>query len=312
MAHHERKSRHFTILLMGVTGSGKSTFASLASGQNLQIGHGLDPCTKRPQAVCFQLGSRPITLIDTPGFDDDTVSDVEILGNVSRWMFGEGMMGPMHNQSLDALILVHPVTRGFSSGMEKRRTRLLETLLGKNTYKRVTIVTTMWDSLETSHASRMASQFSLKAIKKRDKTGRWTDLCKDGARLERHGNTKDSTHRIIHQTIKRQGDTAKPNLFSFGAKFWKQLLDDLENDIDDFQQEIIDHRVERRIHSEKWKEWVAEKEEVEKQAKVFESQLRKTKALLFLARGLGKFWMAKKILKTFEAIDREESNLGRA
>jgi len=32
------------IALLGVTGAGKSTFVSIASGERLEIGHGVDPC----------------------------------------------------------------------------------------------------------------------------------------------------------------------------------------------------------------------------------------------------------------------------
>lgn len=266
---------------MGVTGAGKSTFASLASGQDLEIGHDLDPCTKRPLAVRFVLDDRPIILIDTPGFDDDKLSDVEILRNVSQWMIREGMVGTT-KQSLDALFLVHPVTRSSPSDMEVRRTRLLETLLGKDAYKRVTIITTMWDSLEASYASRMTSQFNLKTIMNQKKKGRWTDFCQDGASIEKHDNTQDSTHKIIRQIIKRQGNTTNPSLFFLGAKFWEQLMADLEDDIDHVHAEIILHRKERPICSdtEKWKQWLAEKKELDKKAKGCESQLEKVEKLL--------------------------------
>ncbi|KAK5655648.1 hypothetical protein OQA88_5580 [Cercophora sp. LCS_1] len=233
------------------------------------------------QAVRFVLDDRPIILIDTPGFDDEKLSDVEILSNVPQWMVGEGMMGNT-NQSLDALILVHPVTRNSPSSMEARRTRLLKTLLGKDAYKRVTIITTMWDSLETSYASRMRSQFDFKTIMKQNKQDKWTDFCKDGASIEKHDNAADSARKILCQIIKRQGDTTNSSLFLLGAAFWQRLKEDLEEDMDHLHEEMIHHREERprSVGTKKWDQWIADKEELDKQSKRCESQLKKVKALL--------------------------------
>lgn len=41
---NRKKDTEVKIVLVGVTGAGKSTFASIASGQKLEIGHGVDPC----------------------------------------------------------------------------------------------------------------------------------------------------------------------------------------------------------------------------------------------------------------------------
>ena len=44
-ADERRKDGKVMIALLGVTGAGKTTFVSLASGRNdLKIGHGVDPC----------------------------------------------------------------------------------------------------------------------------------------------------------------------------------------------------------------------------------------------------------------------------
>ena len=133
------KDRQITIVLLGVTGAGKSTFAHIASGQNVVIGHGVDPCTQDPLAVHFKLGDRNIVLVDTPGFDDDVRSDVEILGDIAKWLAQEGLIT---DRPVDGLILLHPATHTFSSGNEKKRKRLLESILGDDAYSRVVIATT--------------------------------------------------------------------------------------------------------------------------------------------------------------------------
>ena len=73
--------------LFGLTGSGKTSFVNLASGSNMTVGHGVDACTDVVErSLPFQLEGRQITLVDTPGFDDTTKSDAEILKIISEYL----------------------------------------------------------------------------------------------------------------------------------------------------------------------------------------------------------------------------------
>ncbi|PSR73053.1 hypothetical protein PHLCEN_2v11075 [Hermanssonia centrifuga] len=55
-------------------------FVNLVSGSHLQVGEGLLSCTPSVQtSQTFALFGRRIMLIDTPGFDDTTKSDTEVL-----------------------------------------------------------------------------------------------------------------------------------------------------------------------------------------------------------------------------------------
>jgi hypothetical protein len=55
-------------------------FINLASHSNLRTSGSLDSCTQMVQAAPeFDLEGRRVCLIDTPGFDDTTRSEVEIL-----------------------------------------------------------------------------------------------------------------------------------------------------------------------------------------------------------------------------------------
>jgi hypothetical protein len=59
-------------------------FANLVSGsEGLLVGDGLESCTDRVQvARKFELDGRIIELIDTPGFDDTTKSDADVLNMI--------------------------------------------------------------------------------------------------------------------------------------------------------------------------------------------------------------------------------------
>ena len=91
--------------VMGATGSGKTSvssifpvkmtgnssrcpqFINLASGSGLRIGMGLESCTAKVQlANQFALDGRPVTLIDTPGFDDTIMSDTDVLKMIAAFL----------------------------------------------------------------------------------------------------------------------------------------------------------------------------------------------------------------------------------
>ena len=60
---------------------------NLASGSNLRIGLGSESCTAEVKlANEFVLDGRPVTLIDTPGFDDTSKSDTEILRIIAAFL----------------------------------------------------------------------------------------------------------------------------------------------------------------------------------------------------------------------------------
>jgi len=75
------------IAVMGATGTGKSTFINLASGSQFSVGTGLLSCTSTVQtAGPFTACGREVILIDTPGFDDSTRGDMEILRSIASYL----------------------------------------------------------------------------------------------------------------------------------------------------------------------------------------------------------------------------------
>ena len=91
--------------VMGATGSGKTSVSSLslvlmtrsprdclqfiniASGSKLRVGKKLDSCTDKVQPTDeFNLDGRGVILVDTPGFDDTSKSDTEILETIAAFL----------------------------------------------------------------------------------------------------------------------------------------------------------------------------------------------------------------------------------
>jgi hypothetical protein len=62
-------------------------FTNLVSGSKLRIGEGLESCTAQVQvSKPFEVDGRLVELIDTPGFDDTTKSDADILKMIATYL----------------------------------------------------------------------------------------------------------------------------------------------------------------------------------------------------------------------------------
>ncbi len=62
-------------------------FINMISGSQLAVGYGLKSCTAGVErSKSFELFGRRVTLIDTPGFDDTTISDTDVLKMIALYM----------------------------------------------------------------------------------------------------------------------------------------------------------------------------------------------------------------------------------
>ena len=62
-------------------------FINRASGSSLRLATGLESCTDKVNPVDpFLLDGVPVTLIDTPGFDDTAKSDTDILKLIAAYL----------------------------------------------------------------------------------------------------------------------------------------------------------------------------------------------------------------------------------
>jgi len=124
---------------------------------------------------------------------------VQILEDITKWMAKEGYLKGAHQ--LDGLVLLHPITMHRLGGNERRRTRLLQDLLGQDAYKRIIIATTMWERINDANNVEIGLEGRKKDI--------WHDLVSKGAVIRRHNNSPDSAHRIIREIVKLSNDHGK-------------------------------------------------------------------------------------------------------
>ncbi|KAI0789961.1 P-loop containing nucleoside triphosphate hydrolase protein [Abortiporus biennis] len=134
--HHRPSNR-----VMGATGTGKSTFINLVSGGDFATGEGLFSCTNQVSSSNpFEIAGRRVVLIDTPGFDDSTLSDTKVLQMIALYLsmtYKEGF-------KLSGLIYMHRITDFKVGGVSQRNFRMFRELCGEDALRNVLIVTTMW------------------------------------------------------------------------------------------------------------------------------------------------------------------------
>jgi hypothetical protein len=86
---------------------------------------------------------RVITLVDTPGFDDTSRTDVEVLEEVSSWL----TQSYKSRQLVSGIIYLHPITSNRMRGSALNSLDVFAGLVGPDSFHNILLVTTMWDLL---------------------------------------------------------------------------------------------------------------------------------------------------------------------
>ncbi|CAE7189157.1 unnamed protein product [Rhizoctonia solani] len=174
-----RTNEALRFIVFGGTGVGKTSFVNDASGSasNLQIGHDLPSCTKTVQAgPIFSIDGRAVQLFDTPGFDDTTLTDTEILQQIAQFLLN------LHtqNQQITGILYLHRITDNRMSGASIRALSLFEKICGNHAMRNAVIVTNMWstprDPQEESREEQLKTEYFKNAIL-------------NGAKVARRGGT---------------------------------------------------------------------------------------------------------------------------
>ncbi|KAK7436975.1 hypothetical protein VKT23_018790 [Stygiomarasmius scandens] len=179
---------------MGATGSGKTTFINSISGSNLRIGKTLHSCTTTVQlSQQFELDGRQVTLIDTPGFDDTTKSDADILNMIAAFLATTYEQG----KKLAGVLYLHRISDIRMGGVSTRNFKMFRQLCGPDALKNVVLVTNMWGEIgnEVGEAREME-------LKSEDKF--WKPVLDKGAQVFRHDNTAGSAQAIVRYLVDKQ------------------------------------------------------------------------------------------------------------
>ncbi|PPR03134.1 hypothetical protein CVT24_008487 [Panaeolus cyanescens] len=201
--------RPFAILLAGPIGSrsGKSSFIE-ALGDDKALGISKDQLEGFTQNVTayhaenmkvkYSNGSTfPVCLLDSPGFSDTKISEMEIIEQVKRWM--ENQHGYVH-----IILYFCPINGTRIPGSQRRTIEILKSLIGTgdNQEGRFTIATTMWDQVCSKRLQKRAEDnFAyIREIL-------FKDMIEGGSGLTAFTNTQESAVTILDSCIKHANKT---------------------------------------------------------------------------------------------------------
>jgi len=188
-------SEDIVIAVMGVTGSGKSTFISKLADQPVTVGHGLESCTTEVGVYSLQYDDgRTIYLVDTPGFDDTTRSDTDVLKDIAFFL----STVYQNNVRLAGIVYLHRITDPRMGGSALKNLYMFQRLCGDRGLSSVILATTMWASLESTDAGQEIGR-------KREEELRmpqfWGSMVDRGSKIVKHDGTKESAHSIISELV---------------------------------------------------------------------------------------------------------------
>ncbi|KXN89094.1 L-type lectin-domain containing receptor kinase IV.3 [Leucoagaricus sp. SymC.cos] len=189
------------IAFMGPTGVGKSYFIDLLTGQTgKRAGNTLKSVTTGIQATRVRhpkYGTR-VVLVDTPGFDDTTRTDMEILTMISDWLT---KTYKNRDVKLSGLVYLHRITDNRMAGTPYKNLRMFGGLCGDNATSRVILVSTMWERVDPVLGATREAQLQQEF---------WRGLIEKGSGVDRlQRSHKDEAWRIIGKMVERLDEREK-------------------------------------------------------------------------------------------------------
>jgi hypothetical protein len=194
---------------MGVTGSGKTTFINHFADAELEIGHGLEPCTQSSQntgntelsrllgtqvvqvVLCTFEDQQRIWLVDTPGFDDTYRTDAEILREIANWL------NTAYKQQiqLTGIIYLHRILDVRIGGAGVKNLRMFKRLCGENGLGSVVLATTMWSQIPDEETGcKRENELKNEAIF-------WKHMIGHGSQVFRQDQGRVSGRKILNYLI---------------------------------------------------------------------------------------------------------------
>ncbi|KAH6886982.1 P-loop containing nucleoside triphosphate hydrolase protein [Thelonectria olida] len=179
--------------VMGPTGSGKSTFINNVLGQErFKVGVGMASETSMVEDELIEIDGQLIRLVDTPGFDDTTLTDTQVLEMIVTWM------GVQYKQKrkFAGILYLRDITEYKMKGSDITNLRMFRALCGTSGLDNVIVVTTKWNTMtENRQLAEYREEQLLSDYLK--------PMLKSGAEYARDHGTAKSSRTIIRKVLKK-------------------------------------------------------------------------------------------------------------
>ncbi|GAB1312153.1 P-loop containing nucleoside triphosphate hydrolase protein [Madurella fahalii] len=177
------------IIVMGVTGAGKSHFINKLAGRKVtDEGDSLRSCTYRCKAILIEIGRKSVVVIDTPGFDDAGRTDAQILTEISRVLAAQYKLGA----ALRGIVYVHRITDIRYGASAAKTFEIVKRICGDSTLRNVMLVTSMWSQTDEDAGSRKEAEL---------RKSFWTYMLERGSRMSRFYGSQASAIALISQLL---------------------------------------------------------------------------------------------------------------
>ncbi|KAK2616065.1 hypothetical protein N8I77_002775 [Diaporthe amygdali] len=239
------------IAVMGVTGAGKSTFISHCTsgsqGPSPDIGHGVTSRTREVAVYkCDYAPGTSFYLVDTPGFDDTSRTDKQVLQNITEWL------GTTYKQGvkLNGIVYFHRISDRRMTGSARKNLHMFSKLCGEEAFSKVILATTMREDVKPADGERREKELT-------ETKDFWGFMCEKGSHVFRHYNSKKSAMELLS--------------YFADDKTQKVTLD--------VQRELVEGRKtldETRVGKELDSAFAAERERLKEELKQLEQELKET------------------------------------
>ncbi|KAG5651162.1 hypothetical protein H0H81_009654 [Sphagnurus paluster] len=167
------------IPIMGATGVGKSSFVNALLGEGskeqAKVGHELQSETAHLQHYVIPypgLPDRRVIVVDTPGFDDTTEDDREILRRIAVWLADSYSK----EAKIAGVIYLYEITQTRMLGTARKNLDMFKKLCGPKATKNTVLVTTKWSLIRTEVGISREKQL---------KHEHWKEIIQQGSKMFR-------------------------------------------------------------------------------------------------------------------------------